>query len=288
MLSKPSIWKLPFNRMFISILAAAGVSMALFLIIKVSNKSVRTVPNGINIQQQQPINQTTAIPAPVAPSTSPSPTPVQKTIEPVISIQPTAPESNVQAPTVTRPALILKPKGVAVDPITADVLGVLTPAIIEQESSGNSQLQHPVSKAVGLGQILPKNIEVWSKEIFGQEVTLDQFLNNPDIQAYVIKYKLLEYYYQAMQETGGDLYLTVKRVAAKWYSGDPNLYLSDKKVSNGPTVRKYADSVLTKFRKTYPDNLSFNYNPPKPNRRLEDVPLAPVDKGKDLKAKQKN
>ncbi len=132
-------------------------------------------------------------------------------------------------------------------------------SVISQESSGESQLQHPVSKALGLGQVMPANIPVWTRETFGQELTAEQFRNSPAAQMYVIRQKLFEYYARAIAASGGDLHLAVRRVGAQWYSGQSDLYDSTKPVATGPSIRDYTLQVLSRFQNFYPQNYLVRY-----------------------------
>ncbi len=132
-------------------------------------------------------------------------------------------------------------------------------AIVSQESSGNPSLKHPVSGALGMGQVLPSNLPEWTTETFGQEVTPEQFLASRDIQYYVIRQKLLQYYLRAIRASGGDLYLAIRRVGAQWYSGQADLVDSTKPVATGPSVQQYTYDILGRFQNFYPQNYTLKY-----------------------------
>lgn len=155
--------------------------------------------------------------------------------------------------------IVLKPRPLPIDKVTEQILNGLMSAIISQESSGNPNLQHPVSKAIGLGQVLPSNIPTWTQEAFGQALTVEQFQNSPDAQFYTIRHKLFEYYRRAIAASSGDLYLAVRRVGAQWYSGQADLLESTKPVATGPTVRDYTLQVLSRFQNFYPQNYIVSY-----------------------------
>jgi hypothetical protein len=155
--------------------------------------------------------------------------------------------------------IVLKPRELKLDSITNSILNGLISSVVSQESSGNSNLKHPVSGALGLGQVLPSNLPEWTTETFGQEVSPDQFLANRDVQYYVIRQKLLQYYLQAIKASNGDLYLAVRRVAARWYSGQPDLVESTKPVATGPSIQQYSLDILSRFQNFYPKNYTLKY-----------------------------
>ncbi len=155
--------------------------------------------------------------------------------------------------------VVLRARPLAIDPVTNQILDALMSAVISQESNGNSQVQHPVSKAMGLGQVIPDNIPAWTKETFGQELTAEQFRSSPDAQMYVIRQKLFQYYGRAIAASGGDLHLAVRRVSAQWYSGQPNLYDSTNPVATGPSIKDYTLQVLGRFQSFYPQNYLVRY-----------------------------
>ncbi len=155
--------------------------------------------------------------------------------------------------------MVLQARPLAIDPVTNQILDALMSAVISQESNGDSQVQHPVSKAMGLGQVIPDNIPSWTKETFGQELTAEQFRSSPDAQMYVIRQKLLQYYRQAIAASGGDLHMAVRRVSAQWYSGQSDLYDSTNPVATGPSIRDYSLQVLGRFQNFYPQNYLVRY-----------------------------
>jgi hypothetical protein len=175
------------------------------------------------------------------------------------SVLPLPSTSASAAPTGSPSPIVLKPRPLPIDKVTEQILNGLMSAIISQESSGNPNLQHPVSKAIGLGQVLPSNIPTWTQEAFGQELTVEQFQNSPDAQFYTIRYKLFDYYRRAIAASSGDLYLAVRRVGAQWYSGQADLLESTKPVATGPTIRDYTLQVLSRFQNFYPQNYIVSY-----------------------------
>jgi hypothetical protein len=189
--------------------------------------------------------------------------PASPTIVPLPQVSKNSQRSaNTQAssiPTATPNTTILKPREIKLDATTNSILNGLISAIVSQESNGNHTLQHPTSGALGMGQVLPSNLPEWTTETFGQVVSPEQFLANRDVQYYVIRQKILQYYLQAVAASSGDMYLAVRRVAARWYSGQANLYESTKPVATGPTIQQYTLDILSRFQNFYPQNLTLKY-----------------------------
>jgi hypothetical protein len=210
------------------------------------------------------------LPSPFSPAVSPvaagasalqaKAIPTSNSLVPSTAVNPLAP---IPIPSISQPIgptpVVLQARPLAIDPVTNQILDALMSAVISQESNGDSQVQHPVSKAMGLGQVIPDNIPAWTKETFGQELTAEQFRSSPDAQMYVIRQKLLQYYRQAIAASGGDLHLAVRRVSAQWYSGQPHLYESTNLVATGPSIKDYTIQVLGRFQNFYPQNYLVRY-----------------------------
>lgn len=196
---------------------------------------------------------------------SPSSPPVVATLPP--SKLPAAPVNKLgkspdlvlPLPQVSPNSVILKPRDIRIDSTTEGILNALISSIVSQESSGNHSLKHPVSGALGMGQVLPSNLPEWTTETFGREVSPEQFLASRDIQYYVIRQKLLQYYFRGIKASGGDLYTAIRRVAAQWYSGQPDALDSVKLVATGPSVQKYTFDILGRFQNFYPQNYTLKY-----------------------------
>jgi hypothetical protein len=206
-----------------------------------------------------PIPSSPAVPSPVASGVSALQAKATPN-SPSTAVNPLAP---IPIPSISQPikptSVVLQARPLAIDPVTNQILDALMSAVISQESNGDSQVQHPVSKATGLGQVIPDNIPAWTKETFGQELTAEQFRSSPDAQMYVIRQKLLQYYRQAIAASSGDLHLAVRRVSAQWYSGQPHLYESTNPVATGPSIKDYTLQVLGRFQNFYPQNYLVRY-----------------------------
>jgi hypothetical protein len=187
--------------------------------------------------------------APVLASLPPTTSPASKTPASAVLPLPQAPASNA----------VLQPRDIRIDSTTEGVLNALISSIVSQESSGNSSLKHPVSGALGMGQVLPSNLPEWTTETFGREVTPEQFLASQDIQYYVIRQKLLQYYLRGIKASSGDLYIAIRRVAAQWYSGRADAIDSVKPVATGPSIQQYTFDILGRFQNFYPQNYTLKY-----------------------------
>lgn len=150
------------------------------------------------------------------------------------------------------------PSPTQVQPPVIPPVVALSRAIIVKESSADFQSLNPHSGALGLAQVMPANLSAWSQDVLGYRLTSEQFLNDPDIQMKIIKHKLSEYWQEALADSKGNEDVAVLRVASYWYSGDPNLYTSTEpqfyqgkngKLHHYPSVAKYSNSVLQKYRK---------------------------------------
>jgi hypothetical protein len=116
-------------------------------------------------------------------------------------------------------------------------LGALLRALGAQESGNNFGAVNKSSGALGQWQVMPSNVAGWSKQALGHAITSQQFLADPHLQKKVVKNVFGGY---------------VKKYGAKgalsaWYSGDPNRWKDSSKVSSGPSVAAYVNSVLSKL-----------------------------------------
>ncbi len=216
---------------------------------------------------QSPRSIPSSSPVGNSPSSPASPLPSVASASPsVASLPPAKPPSGkstsgivLPLPQVSPNSVVLKPRDIRIDATTEGILNALLSSIVSQESSGNYSLKHPVSGALGMGQVLPSNLPEWTTETFGREVSPEQFLASRDIQYFVIRQKLLQYYLRGIRASGGDLYTAIRRVAAQWYSGQPDAIDSVKPVATGPSVQQYSLDILGRFQNFYPQNYTLKY-----------------------------
>lgn len=125
-------------------------------------------------------------------------------------------------------------------------------AIIGQESAGKFWLVNPDSGALGYGQLLRENVAPWTKAALGKALTPKEFLANPDAQIKTIDHKLNEYLKRELAYIGrNNQELVIRRVASRWYSGNPNLWNNTRpQYSNGrryPSIARYTRSVWKRY-----------------------------------------
>jgi hypothetical protein len=253
-----------------SIFFAIAAMASIWYAVKVTSSHSETIPattpvlvpspSSITPAPNHPPNKLPTAATPTIPGKTPSVTNLPPATSPLaLGNKPTTNVLPLPQVSANPNTVLLKPREIRLDATTENILNGLMSAIISQESSGNFSLQHPVSGALGMGQILPSNLPEWTTETFGREVSPEQFLSNRDIQYYVIRQKLLQYYFNAIRASDGDLYLAIRRVGAQWYSGQANLYDSTKPVATGPSVQQYTYDVLGRFQNFYPQNYTLRY-----------------------------
>ena len=177
--------------------------------------------------------------APVAPEISGKTEPTPPAKKPSIKVPTT---SAVKIPTS-------KPSKTRSKQVTA-----LRRAIIGQESAGKFWIINPDSGALGYGQLLQENVEPWTKAALGRAVTVKEFLANPELQIQTIDHKLDEYLQRELAYTGGkNEEVAIRRVAATWYSGNPELWNNTSpQYSNGrryPSIESYTRSVWRRYQR---------------------------------------
>ncbi|MDT0442317.1 hypothetical protein [Streptomyces johnsoniae] len=111
-------------------------------------------------------------------------------------------------------------------------------AAIAQQESGNRYSavgpQTRYGRAYGKYQVLAPNIGPWTQQYYGKRLSAQQFLNNPQAQEAVARGKLRSYWNK----------YGARGAASAWYSGNPNLHMSTRAQSGGPSIKGYVDSVL--------------------------------------------
>lgn len=126
-----------------------------------------------------------------------------------------------------------------------DTLSRLMAAIKKQESGGNYGARNSMYGAAGAFQILPSNFTQsgsgWDMEALGHDVTLQQFMNSPQIQDAIARYKLSQYLRQ---------YGSPAAAAVAWYGGPgavSHMYDRNPQAGGYPSLYAYWQSVLSKM-----------------------------------------
>ncbi len=125
------------------------------------------------------------------------------------------------------------------EPSYQQILDALIESIKSQESGGNPNAVSPAG-ARGLFQIMPSTLDAW----------YDQ---PPDLQYTIAEHMLDKMLSEQMKLTNGDWQESVKRVAATWYSGNPNYCSSHSPEYAGgiqfPSGAQYCNDILGKVHK---------------------------------------
>ena len=95
------------------------------------------------------------------------------------------------------------------------------------------------------------NIPSWTRTHYGKSLTPQQFLNNPKAQEAVAR-GVLQGYFNKHGARGA---------ASAWYSGNPNLHMSTRSQSGGPSIKGYVDSIINKAGKYPSGGSSSNFSP---------------------------
>lgn len=130
-------------------------------------------------------------------------------------------------------------------------------AITAQESGGDSRIVNKDTGALGLAQVMPANVGPWTREaaragVLDREYTPAEFRERRDVQERVVRFKLAQYFNEGWSRYGQNAENAVRYAAAKWYSGNGDLFLDERpQVSNGtsyPSIATYARQVFERFR----------------------------------------
>jgi hypothetical protein len=126
-----------------------------------------------------------------------------------------------------------------------DTLSKLIRAIRSQESDGNYGASNGDSGAAGAYQIMPSNFTQarggWDTEALGRDITLQEFMNSPQIQDTIARYKLGQYLKK---------YGSPAAAAVAWYGGPgavSNMYSHTTQANGYPSLYAYWQSVLSKM-----------------------------------------
>ena len=159
---------------------------------------------------------------------------------------------NGKAVNPTEGYLLWSLKGTPPSPVTDTAQTGLASAtdlysrIIQQESGGNPTQVNPDTGAIGLGQVMPRNVPEWTQQCLGQSLTADQFAADAEAQKKTVNCKLQEYL-RAAKARGESDFEGCRSVAAAWYSGDPMLKNSDSPQAGYPSIKAYTKSVCSGY-----------------------------------------
>ena len=151
----------------------------------------------------------------------------------------------------------------------SDTLGKLISAIVSKESGGD-YLAHNMDAgnggAIGIGQVMASNVGPWTLKHYGERLTPEQYKNNKTAQNAVVRGQISENYMQ-QKGAGYSDEEAARRVAATWYSGNPDLHTSTRPQMAGgnqyPSISSYADDIVAR--------MGGSTEPTKPNTDLKDV-----------------
>jgi murein DD-endopeptidase MepM/ murein hydrolase activator NlpD len=137
------------------------------------------------------------------------------------------------------------------------LVAAMYPAIVEQESGGDHTASNRASgkEAIGKTQVMEYNVAAWSRQALGKEISISGFRNSPDLQRQISLYELYQISAEQMATSGMNTELVMRRVAAVWYSGDPNRNADYSPIPNqpdSPSVGNYVDSVMNRIKAVSP------------------------------------
>ena len=141
----------------------------------------------------------------------------------------------------------IRPLGATPSPSqgASGLLSRLVHAIKSQESGGDYRARNGLSGAAGGYQIMPGNFiqsgSGWDMEALGRDVSLNEFLNSPQIQDQIALYKLGQYLRR---------YGSPEAAAAAWYGGPgavSHMYDRNPQAGGYPSLYAYWKSVLSKM-----------------------------------------
>lgn len=150
-------------------------------------------------------------------------------------------------------------------------------AIASIESGGNYSILGPETKgdrAYGKYQIMSKNIGPWSKEILGQEVTPQQFLENPQLQDAIFQGKFGQY----VDKYGPE------GAARAWFAGEKGMNNPNAKDVLGTTVAGYGSKFMKALGQ--PGAETAPAGSAAPAQGIPAMPLAVADSGPPLQVQQ--
>lgn len=140
-------------------------------------------------------------------------------------------------------------------PFSADISPILEKVrsgVSGQESGGNTKAKNPRTSALGEFQVLPSNVRPWTRKHLGQELSENEFYNNPDAQRKVFDGEFGGYLSKALQKAP-DEDTAIRMAAAGWYGGEGAMHRFDddwRPRANEPSFKEYTSKVLQRTRGT--------------------------------------
>jgi murein DD-endopeptidase MepM/ murein hydrolase activator NlpD len=137
------------------------------------------------------------------------------------------------------------------------LVAAIYPAIVGQESGGDHTASNRASgkEAIGKTQIMEYNVTPWSQQALGKRISISEFRASPELQRQISLYELYQISAEQMATSGMNTELAMRRVAAVWYSGNPNRDNDYSPIPNqpdSPSVGNYVDSVMNRIRAVSP------------------------------------
>jgi murein DD-endopeptidase MepM/ murein hydrolase activator NlpD len=132
------------------------------------------------------------------------------------------------------------------------LVAAMYPAIVEQESGGDHTASNHASgkEAIGKTQVMEYNVAAWSRQALGKAIGISDFRKSPALQRQISLYELYQISAEQMVTSGMNTELAMRRVAAVWYSGNPNRESDYSPIPNqpgSPSVGIYVDSVMNQI-----------------------------------------
>jgi murein DD-endopeptidase MepM/ murein hydrolase activator NlpD len=133
------------------------------------------------------------------------------------------------------------------------LVAAMYPAIVEQESGGDSTASNRASgqEAIGQTQVMEYNVTPWSQQALGKPIRISEFRASPELQRQISLYELYQISAEQMATSGMNTELAMRRVAAVWYSGNPNRHNDYSPIPSqpdSPSVGDYVDSVMNRIQ----------------------------------------
>jgi murein DD-endopeptidase MepM/ murein hydrolase activator NlpD len=133
------------------------------------------------------------------------------------------------------------------------LVAAMYPAIVGQESGGDHTASNRASgkEAIGSTQVMEYNVTPWSQQALGKPISISEFRASTELQRQISLYEMYQISAEQMATSGMNTELAMRRVAAVWYSGNPNRDNDYSPIPNqpdSPSVGNYVDSVLNRIQ----------------------------------------